>query len=62
MKKPMALVTLLALVIILLAFELVLIPLLIQAVLGWFGVGLTYLQCLVITILFNIMTYGFRKR
>lgn len=45
-----------------LSLDLVLIPLVLGWILSWFGVGLSYLQCLIIIIFFNVLTYGMRKR
>lgn len=46
----------------LIAFDLVLIPWVLKRVLSWFGVVLSLGQCIVIVLLFNLLTYGFRKR
>lgn len=48
--------------IILLGFDFIIIPLVLQTILGWFGVGFNFAQCLVITVFFNIITYNFRKK
>lgn len=49
-------------IIILLGFDFIIIPLVLQTILGWFGVSFNFAQCLVITVFFNIITYNFRKK
>ena len=48
--------------IILLAFDFLIIPLILKSILSWFGVALGFWQCLLIVIFFNVVTYGFRKK
>lgn len=48
--------------IILLAFDFLIIPLILKSILSWFGVALGFWQCLIIVLFFNIVTCGFRKK
>lgn len=62
MKKALALLLAVILLVVLVAFDFILVPLLIKAVLSWFGIYFSFLQCLVISILINVITYGFRRK
>ena len=48
--------------IILLAFDFLIIPLILKSILSWFGLSLGFWQCLIIVLFFNIVTCGFRKK
>lgn len=48
--------------IILLAFDFLIIPLILKSILSWFGVALGFWQCLIVVLFFNIVTSGFRKK
>ena len=48
--------------IILLAFDFLIIPLILKSILSWFGLSLAFWQCLIIVLFFNIVTSGFRKK
>ena len=54
----MALICLITLV----SLDFVLIPLALKWILSWFGVGLSFLQCLTIIIFFHVITYGVKKK
>lgn len=44
------------------AIDLIFIPWVLKCILGWFGLALSFPQCLIIVLFFNIVTYGFRKK
>lgn len=45
-----------------LIFDLWFIPWALMNIIGWFGVTLSFWQCLLIVLFFNLVTYGFRKK
>lgn len=44
------------------AIDFVAIPLILKTIISWFGVALSFGQCLIITLFFNVITYSFRKK
>lgn len=62
MKQALILLGAVALLLLIVCVDYVFVPLVLKSILGWVGIGLSFLQCLVITLFFNIVTYGFRKK